>query len=99
MRVAVGESEGAHSFRVQRRKDLRNPAATVVGDQVNLIDLQCIQKLLQHLGVRGRGQVLAGLDLGFSVREQVNRYATPNIRQRSHLMTPEMSVEQHAVHE
>src|ERR1700722_319887 len=65
--VAVGEDQAPHPLRVKCRKDLDNTAAAVVADQVYLFDLQGIEHLFQHVGVRCAGDVLIRLDFRFSM--------------------------------
>ena len=69
-----------------------NSPATVVPDQIDLIDLQSIEDLLQHLGVGSHRDVLIKRDLGITVSEQVDRDATPHVRECIELASPHVLV-------
>ena len=99
MRVAVGQRQSPHPLRVRGGEDLRDPAAAVVAHEIHLIDLQGVDELRHHLGIRGDRHILLGLDLGLAVREQIERDAAPRVGERLQLVSPEMSAEEDAVDE
>jgi hypothetical protein len=98
MRIAIGECETAHALRIAGCENLRDAAAAIVAYQVDLLDVQRIQHLPEHLCIGGYRHVLLLVDFGIAMRQQVRRDAAPEIRERSQLMPPQMPVEQHAVH-
>src|SRR5260370_21022956 len=99
MSVAIGEREAANAVRIERGEKLRNAATAVVADEVHLVDVQGIEKLLEHLRSGGHGYVLVRRDFGVAVWKQVHGYAPPDIGQVRQLMTPQMAVQQNAMHE
>ncbi len=99
MRVAVGECETANAFRVQRGKNLRNAATAVVADEIHPIDGQSIEKSLKHFRIGGHRYILIRCDFSVAMRQQVYSYAAPHVGQFRHLMTPEISIQQHSMYE
>ena len=99
MCIAVGQHQTTNSFRVQGCKYLTDAATAVVAHQVDLIDVQRIQKLRQHMGIGGDRHVLGGRYLGLAVRQQIDGNAAPDIAQFRELVPPKIAVEQHTVHE
>src|ERR1700722_8371513 len=99
VRVAVRERESSNAFRVESREYLGDTAATIVSDKVHLIDVQRIEKLAKHLGIRGDRYVLVRRDFRVAVRKQVERDRAAKIRKSRLLVTPKKSVQQYAVHE
>jgi hypothetical protein len=49
--VAVGQRQGADPLRMARRENLRDGAAAVVGDEVDLIEAERVAERLQHRGL------------------------------------------------
>jgi len=72
---------------------LRDAAAAVIADEIDLIDLQGIEKFLEHLCVCSDGNVLVRRDFGVAMREQVQGNATPDVGQIFQLMTPKIAVQ------
>src|ERR1700722_10549875 len=92
VRVAVRERESSNAFRVESRKYLADTAATIVSDQIHLIDVQRIEKLAKHLGIRCDRYVLVRRDFRVAVRKQVDSDAPADVGQVRQLMAPQMSV-------
>src|SRR5216684_1362340 len=99
MSVAIGEREAANALRIQRGENLRNAATAVVADEVHLVDVQGIEKFLEHLRIGRHGYILIRRDFGVAVCKQVHGYAPPDIGQVRQLMTPQMAVQQNAMYE
>ena len=99
MGVAVGEGETADALRVQRGEDLRDAAAAVVADEVHAVDVQGIEKFLEHLRIGRHGHILIRRDFGVTMRKQVHGYTAPNVGLLRQLMTPQMPVQQYAMDE
>src|SRR5260370_17577516 len=99
MRVAIGEREAANALRIQRCENLRNAATAVVAYEIHLVDVQGIEKFLEHLRIGRHGYVLIRCDFRVAMRKQVDGDATPDVRQIRQLMTPQIAVQQNAVHE
>jgi hypothetical protein len=78
---------------------LRDTAAAIVADQVDLIDLERVEGLTQHIGVGGDGHVLISIDLSVAMRQQIHGNAPTRIGQSSQLATPDMLVQHDAVDE
>jgi hypothetical protein len=57
---------------MERCEDLGDSATAVVSDHIDLIDLQCVERFRQHLGICSHRNVLIGSDLAVAVREQVD---------------------------
>ena len=93
MSIAIGESQAADALWIQSGEDLGNAAATVVTDQIHLIDMQGVEKFIQHLRVGGNRHVLIRCDFSVTVREQINCDAAANVGQIGQLVTPQMSVQ------
>src|SRR5215831_2936342 len=53
MNVAVGQDEGSQTRRVMGSEDLRDGAAAVVADQVDLLNPQRVKDLANHARLRG----------------------------------------------
>lgn len=98
MGVAVGKGQRPHPLRIERREDLSNASATVVADQVDLIGLQGIEHLSQHLRVGGHGNILIRRDLGVAMRQEIHRDAAADVRQPGQLVPPQMLIQDHAMH-
>ena len=79
MGIAIGERQGPDAIRIERGEDLANSSATVVSDQIDLIYVQRVERVLQHLRVGGHRHVLSGCDFRVAVRKQVDRDAPPKI--------------------
>jgi hypothetical protein len=79
MGIAIGERQGPDAIRIERGEDLANSSATVVSDQIDLIYVQRVEHVLQHLRVGGHRHVLSGCDFRVAVRKQVDRDAPPKI--------------------
>src|SRR5271168_911292 len=47
--IAIGEREAANALRIERGENLRDAAAAVIADEIDVIDVQGIEKLLEHL--------------------------------------------------
>jgi len=47
LRIAIGECEAANALRTERGENLRDAAAAVIADEIDLIDLQGIEKFLE----------------------------------------------------
>src|SRR6202011_5912612 len=73
MGVAVGEGQRPHPLGIERRENLSNASAAVVADQVDLIDLQGIEHLFQHLRVGSYGDILIRRDLGVAMGQEIHR--------------------------
>src|SRR5258707_12597032 len=99
MRVAIGEREAANALRIQRRENLRNAATAVVAYEIYLVDVQGIEKFLEHLRIGRHGYVLIRCDFRVAMRKQVHGYAAPDVGQLRQLMTPQIAVQQNAMHE
>src|SRR5713226_9393140 len=99
MRVAIGEREAANALRIQRGENLCNTATAVVADEIHLVNVQGIEKFLEHLRVGRDGNVLVGRDFGVAMRKKVHSYAAPDVGQIRQLTTPQIAVQQNAVHE
>jgi hypothetical protein len=97
--VAVGEREAAHALRIQCGENLCNTAAAVVAHKIYLINVQAIEKFLEHVRIGRYGHVLVRRDFGIAMRKQIHGYTAPDVRQIRQLMTPQMPVQQHAMHE
>ena len=54
MRVAVGQREAAHAPGMGRCEDLRDAAAAVVADEVDLVDAERVEELGEHRAERTR---------------------------------------------
>jgi len=67
---------------------LRDTTAAVVADQINLVDLQRVQKFPQHVCVSRDRHVLVRRDVGFAMRQQINRDAPADIRESGQLVPP-----------
>jgi len=96
--VAIGQSQAADLLGIRGREDLTDPSAAVVSDQVHLIDVQGVEKLFEHLRVRRDRNVLFRRDFGVAMGQQINGDAPPDIRQLRQLVTPQMTIQEHAVH-
>jgi hypothetical protein len=92
VRVAVRERETSNALRVESRENLGDTAATIVSDEIHLIDIQRIEKFAKHLGVRGDRYVLVRRDFRVAVRKQVDCDRAAKIRESRLLVTPKMSV-------
>src|ERR1700738_1944115 len=77
--VAVGEDQAPHPLGIQGCENLSDAAAAVIADHVDLVDLQCVKHLSQHVGVGGHGDVLPWLDLGIAMCQQVYCDTAANI--------------------
>ena len=99
MNVAVGQRQASDALRVQRTEDLRDAASAVISDEIRLFHVQRIEKLLEHLCVCRDGHVLIARDVRLAVRQQVDGNAAPDVREVCQLMSPEVLIQQHAVHE
>ena len=69
-------------------EDLRDAAAAVVADEIDVGDRQRVEKFAQHRGIGGHRHVLGAGDLGVAVRQQVQRDTATRIEQMRKLMTP-----------
>src|ERR1700737_5340569 len=96
MRIAVSEREASNAFRIESGEYLGDAAAAVISDDIHLIDVQRIEKVVEHLCICCDRHILVGCDVGVSVREQVDRYRAANTRQSRLLVTPEKAVHQYA---
>src|SRR5260370_22231860 len=81
MGVAVSEREAANAFRVQRGENLRNSATAVVADQIYLVDVQGIEKFLEHLRISSHRYVLIRRYLGVAMCKQIHSYTSPDVAQ------------------
>src|SRR5258708_29112656 len=99
MRVAIGEREAENGLRIQRGENLRNSATAVVAYEIHLVDVQGIEKFLEHLRIGRHGYVLIRCDFRVAMRKQVHGYAAPDVGQLRQLMTPQIAVQQNAMHE
>ncbi len=72
MRVAIGEREAANALRIQRGENLRNAATAVVAYEIHLVDVQGIEKFLEHLRIGRHGYVLIRCDFRVAMRKQVH---------------------------
>ncbi len=79
MSVAISECQRPHAVGIQGREDLRDAAAAVIADEIDLVDLESIKRLSQHVRVGGHGNVPIRADLGIAVRQQVHRYAAADV--------------------
>ena len=75
MDVAIGQHQRAQPLRMMRGKDLRDGAARVVADQIDLVDAEMVEHFGQHLRLRGERDVLLWCDLGVAQPHQVDRDA------------------------
>ena len=99
VRVAVGKNEAANAFGIKRGENLRNAAAAVVADKVHLIDVQGVEKFLEHLCVCGDGNVLVRRDFGVAMGKEIDGNATADVGQIGELVMPEVAIQQDAVNE
>ena len=71
-RNKAGEIVGPRDMRAQIKQvgeNLRNAAAAVIADQINLIDMQGFEHLVQHVRIGGHRDVLIRPDLGVTMRQ------------------------------
>src|SRR6516225_496100 len=99
VRITVGKYEASNAFWIESAEYLSDSAPTVISDDIHLIDGQRVEKLAEHFRIRGNRYILAGLDFRVAVRQQINCDGAAYIRKCLLLMTPEIAVQQHAVHE
>src|SRR3984957_1775808 len=99
VRVAIGKREASNAFWIESTKYLTDSASAVISDDIHLIDGQGVEKLGEHFRIRGNRYILTGVDFRVAVSQQINCDGTAYIRQCLLLMTPEIAVQQHAVHE
>ena len=99
MGVAVGEGQRPHPLGIERRENLSNASAAVVADQVDLIDLQGIEHLFQHLRVGSYGDILIRHDLGVAMGQEIHRNAAADVGQPGQLVPPQMLIQHHAMDE
>jgi len=64
-----------------------------------LSDVQRIEKFLEHLRIGRHGYVLIRCDFRVAMRKQVHGYAATDVGQIRQLMTPQIAVQQNAMHE
>ena len=76
---ANGFSDGEQISLTLAIENLRDAAATIIADKIDLIDVQGIEKFLKHPGVGRDGNVLAGRDFGVAMRKKVHGYAAPEV--------------------
>ena len=99
MRVAVRE------LRLRRRsgwvaaKIWEILPTAVVADQVDGIDVHCIEELLEHRRLGVIGDVLCRFDLRRAMGHQIEGNTSARTAQVGQLMPPEVTVEQDTVHE
>src|SRR3954447_9867561 len=98
MGVAIRDRERADAARMARGEDLGNSRAAVVGDQIDLVQIQPVAEGLQHLGLHAERHVLIGCDPRVAVSHQVNRNAPSQIGYAFDHMAPEVGVLENAVH-
>src|SRR5579864_5469130 len=98
VRVAVGEREAAYALRVQRGENLSDTTTAVVADEIHLIDLQSIEKFLEHLRIGCHGYVLVRCDFGVAMHKQIDSDASPDVGQIRELVPPQITVQQHAMY-
>ncbi len=61
--------------------------------------VQGIEKLSEHVRICRHGDILVRRDLSVAMRKQVHGDAAPDIGQMRQLITPQMPIQQHAMHE
>src|SRR6267378_4742916 len=99
VRVAIGKREGSNAFWIESAKYLTDSAPAVISDDIHLIDGQGVEKLGKHFRIRGNRYILIGADFRVAMRQEINCDGPAYIGKRLLLMTPEIAVQQHAVHE
>ena len=77
MDVAIGQDQRRQPVRMAGRKNLRDGAAAVIGDQIDLVDAKRVQHLGDHLRLRRERDILRGADLGVAEPHQVDGDAAP----------------------
>jgi hypothetical protein len=82
-----------------RGEDLCNAPATVITHKVHFLNLERVEELREHGRLCIRGNVLGRLDLTGAVGQEVNRDTAAHICESRQLVTPQIAVEQDAVHE
>ena len=81
MGVAVGQCQGSNAVGVACGEDLADPAAAVVADEVDLVDVQRVEYFGEHVGVGGDRHVLFRGDFGVAVGEQIHGDAASDVGQ------------------
>ncbi len=99
MDVAIGQHQRSQPFRVMRGEDLRNGAAAVIGDQIDLVDAERVQHLGDHLRLRGEGNILRRRNLGVAEPHQVDGDTAPPMLDAVDDMAPVIAVDRHAMDE
>jgi hypothetical protein len=95
--ITVREREAPHTLRMVRGEDERNTPAAVVANEVDLLNVESVEKLLKHSCLRIRGDILSRLDLTCAVSQEVERDTSAHVCEPRHLVTPQIAVEQDAV--
>jgi hypothetical protein len=98
----VDEADGIsrrHTLRIRCGEDLCNPATAVVAHEIHPVDAHGVENFLEHVRIGRHGDVLIRRDFGVAMRKQVHGYTAPDVGQIRQLMTPQMPVQQHAMHE
>jgi hypothetical protein len=96
--VAVGQRETTHPFWVERGENLADSAPTIVTNKIDLLDLEGVEKLLEHVRVGCDRDILIRMYFCVTVGEQIDGDTPPNLGQMRKLVAPEMTVKQDAVH-
>jgi len=80
-------------------QDLRDTAAAVVADEIDLVDIERVEELREHRGVRRHRDILIRGNLGIAVCQEIHGDAPPHVGQSGELMSPDVPVQQHAMDE
>ncbi len=97
MDVAVGQHQRCQPGRVVGGKNLRDGAAGIVGDQIDLFDAETVQHLGDHVRLRRERDILRGSDFGVAETHQIDGDAAPPVFYAVDDMTPVIAVDGHAV--
>ncbi len=99
MDVAIGQDQRPQPVRIMRGENLRDGAAAVVADQIDLVDAQRIDDLGDHARLRRERDILRRSDVGVAEPHQVDGDTAPPMPDLVDDMTPVIAVERHAVDE
>ena len=82
-----------------RGENLRDGAAAVVGDEVDLIEAERVAERLQHRRLRAERDVLVRFCRAVAMRDEVDRETAADGGDAVDHVAPQIGVEKHAMHE
>src|SRR5580704_18434473 len=97
--VAIGEHKTTDQTRVTRGEYLRDAAAAVIGNDIDLFEVQSCAELGKHRRLGVERQILVDTGSRCSVRQKVDRDAPPASGKPLDQRIPEVAIDENAMDE